>query len=120
MDVDRPRCSVVIVSPDGIEEDVSGQDSSGIAQEMFEQAEFFRREWDFHLFDGDFVSREIHDKIAIAILGWALVRFPLKPSKEGLDAGDQGLGAERFGDVVVGSQLQTDDTCPIPRLWRST
>ena len=109
MDVDGPRRSVVIVSPDGIEEDVSGQDSAGIAQEMFEQAEFFRRERDFYFIDGDFVSCEIHDEIAIAIVGRAVVRFPLKPSKEGLDAGDQGLGAEWFGDVVVGSQFQADD-----------
>ena len=85
------------------------QDSAGIAQEMFEQAEFFCRERDFHLLYGDFVSREIHDETAIAILGRAVVRFPLKPSKEGLDAGNQGFGAEWFGDVVVGSQLQAND-----------
>src|ERR1700675_1997731 len=109
VDVDSPRRSVVIVSPDGIEEDVSCQDSAGIAQEMFEQAEFFRREGDFYLLHGDFVSREIHDEIAIAILGRAVVWFPLKPSKEGLDAGNQGFGAKWFGDVVVGSQLQAND-----------
>ncbi len=62
-----------------------------------------------YVLHGDFVSRKVHDEIAIAILGRAVVRFPLKPSKEGLDAGDQSLGAERFGDVVVGSQLQADD-----------
>ena len=76
---------------------------------MLEQAEFFCREGDFHLFYGDFVSREIHDEIAIAILGWTVVRFSLKPSKEGLDAGNQGLGAKRLGDIVVGSQFQTND-----------
>ena len=109
MDVDRPRRSIVIVSPDGIEEDVSCEDSAGIAQEMFEQAEFFRCEWDLNLFHGDFVSREIHHEIAVAKLSRAVVRLLFKPSKEGLDAGHQGLGAEWFGDVVVGSQFQTDD-----------
>jgi len=109
VDVDRPRCSVVIVPPDGIEENVSCEDSAGIAQEMLEQAEFFRCEWDLHLFHGDFMPCEIHDEIAIAILGRGIVRFLFKPSKEGLDAGNQGLGAKWFGDVVVGSQLQADD-----------
>ena len=109
MDVDRPRRSIVIVSPDGIEKDVSCEDSAGIAQEMFEQAELFRCEWDLNLFHGDFVSREIHHEIAVAKLSRAVVRLLFKPSKEGLDAGHQGLGAEWFGDVVVGSQFQTDD-----------
>src|SRR4029077_16328456 len=97
MNVDRPRRSVVIVSPDGIEEDVSCQNSSGIAQEMLEQAELFRREWDFNFFHGDFMSRKIQHEIAIAKLGRGFVRFLFKPSKEGLDAGNQGLGAKWFG-----------------------
>lgn len=109
MDVDRPRRSIVIVSPDSIEEDVSCEDSAGIAQEMLEQAELFCCEWDLDLFHGDFMSREIHHEIAVAKLGRAVVRLLFKPSKEGLDAGNQGLGAKWFGDVVVGSQFQTDD-----------
>jgi hypothetical protein len=72
---------------------------------MFEQAELFRRERDFHFFHGDFMSREIHDEMAIAKLGRAAVRLLFKPSQERLDAGNQGLGAEWFGDVVVGSQF---------------
>ena len=109
MDVDGPRRSVVIVSPDGIEKDVSCQDPSGIAQKMFEQAEFFCSEGDFNFLDGDFVSREIHDEIAIAIVSQTAIRFPFKTSKEGLDAGDQSLRAEGFGDIVVGSQFQAYD-----------
>ena len=35
VDVDGPCGSVIIVSPDGIKEDLPGQDSAGIAQEMF-------------------------------------------------------------------------------------
>ena len=109
MDIDCPCRSVVIVSPDGVEEDVSCENPAGIAQQMFEQAEFLRREWDFHLFHSDFVSREIHDEMAIAILGRAVVRLPFKSSKEGFDAGNERFGAEWFSDVVVGSQLQADD-----------
>ena len=50
------------------------------------------------------------------ILGGGLVRFPLKPPKEGLDAGDQGFGAEGFGDVIVGSQFQPNDGVGLLRL----
>ena len=105
MDVDRPCRSVVIVPPDRIEEDLPGQDSAGIAQEVFEQAKLFGSEQGLYFIDGDFVPCEIHDEIAIAVEGRAVVRFPLKPSEQSLDAGNQGLGTEWFDDVVVGSQI---------------
>ena len=49
------------------------------------------------------------DEIAVAIGGLGRPPAAIEPSKEGFDAGNQGLRAERFGDVVVGSQLETDD-----------
>lgn len=87
-----------------------------MAQELFEQAEFFCREGNFGIFLPDFVPCQIHDEVAIVILGGILVRLPFKSPEEGLDAGDQGLGAERFGDVVVGSQLQSNDGVGLLRL----
>ncbi|GBL39312.1 probable transcriptional regulator ycf27 [Nitrospirota bacterium] len=83
---------------------------------MFEQAEFFCREGDFSVLLPDFVPRQIHDEVAIVILGGIFVRFPFKSPEETLDAGDQGLGAERFGDVVVGSQFQPNDGVGLLRL----
>ena len=109
MDVDCPCRSVVIVPPDRIEEDLPGQDSAGIAQEVFEQAKLFGGEQGLYFIDCDFVPCEIHDEIAIAVEGRAVVRFSLKPPEQSLDAGNQGLGAEWFDDVVVGSQFQADD-----------
>src|SRR5580658_9443548 len=107
VDVDGTRGDEAGITPDGVEEVIAAEDAAGMAGEVVEEAEFsgggsgesaahaelHGAGVDLDVFKGDGRRR-----------GGAL-----EAAEDGLDAGEQLAGRERFGDVVVSAEFKAED-----------
>ncbi len=105
INIDRTWSHIGCVTPDRIEQLVARENAPGVPHKVVEQAEFggggrnlfaahgqrHRRGINVHLFD----------------LGRQRRQGPLETAQHGLDTGHQFARTERFGDVVIGTQFQS-------------
>src|SRR6185503_12889718 len=100
--VQRARRAVVIVTPDLVEQPVSGKHLAGMGVEELKQLEFAGGE-----FLGRFTAAQLEflriDRcgadLELALLGGGLAAAP-RASEQGMNARDKFTYAERFGHVV--------------------
>src|SRR5271155_3701290 len=107
IDVDRARGHVGRVTPDGIEKMVAGKDPAEVAGEVIEQAKLGGGGGDGLSANGEDHGGGVDGDFAD--LKRAGRERTLKAAEHGFDAGDEFARAERLGDVVVGSDLETED-----------
>ena len=110
MDVDRARLAAVVVAPHVFEQLVAREDLPGMADEEREQLEGLGLDRDDLAIAQQAVAAEIGlDWSKVHDRGRAVERDRLiRPAEEPPDPGGQLAQAERFGDVVVGPQLEAD------------
>ena len=65
MDIDGPRCPVIVVPPDGIEQGAPCQDSATMMTQMLEQSELLRSQGDVLFLAAHFMFRDIQEQWAI-------------------------------------------------------
>ena len=107
IDVDRARGDVRGITPDGIEKMVAAEDASFMASEIIEQAELgsscghhgtANSEGHGGRINLDFSNRHR--------AGW---QGALEAAEDGFDPGHELSRTERLGDVVVGTELETEN-----------
>src|SRR5215467_14010677 len=76
---------------------------------MLQEAEFLGGEWDIFALNRHFVSGQVHCQFPVLINCLALLPTPVQSSEKGLDACHKGFRAERLGDIVIGTQFESDD-----------
>ena len=107
VDVDGPQFDILAVRPDGLEQLLAREDAAGIFHEMLEQSIFGRPDTEGLVVAAHAVGGEVHLQPGI---------FELLGGERGAHAaqnrtraGDQFLGAEGLGDIIVGAGLQPAD-----------
>ena len=97
--IDRVR------APDGLEDGAVGQHPAGMLRQERQQLEFLRRQPHFFAVPEHPESLAVDDQVA-AHDRLARRRRRLDAPQRRADAGQQLLGAERLGDVVVGAGVE--------------
>src|SRR5580658_7537760 len=98
----------ILVAPDLVEKPVAAQCFSGVTEKVLEQLKLLPRELDALSPAHDLVAAQIDLDVAedITVL---LLRKCVCPSQNGLDASEEFANGERLGDIVIGTQLETND-----------
>lgn len=107
VDIDGPGGDEACVTPDGVEEVVSAEDSAGMADQIVEEAELGSG-------GGDKLSvdTELHGAgvdLDIFKLDDGRSGGTLEATEDGFDAGDEFAGGEGLGDVVVSTEFESLD-----------
>src|SRR5262249_37983312 len=106
--IDRTRCDEAGIAPDGIEQMIAAEDTSGVPGEIVQQAELGRSS------GGEFAAHfELHRAGIDVDLFEADDRRrggTLEAAQHGLDPSDQLTHCEGLGDVVVRAKLEAEDT----------
>ena len=109
MDVERPRVTEVVGSPDPVDERLAGEHAAGVLHQQLEELEFLARQVDGLSPDGDLEPLRVEpDTPGFENLPF-ICRFPPGSSQNGPDPGNELSGAERLGDIVIGPELQSDN-----------
>lgn len=106
VDLDDVRLRVEIQIPDILEQHVARDDAAGIAQQVFEQAEFQRPQLDHLRAAADGVAEQI--ELEIGELQRGGVRLGIAPMQR-LEARGQLDERKGLGEIVVGAVLQAAD-----------
>ncbi len=106
--VHGPGVDDVVVLPDVLEQLIAGLDASSALHEGREELELGGGEFDAFAGNGDKVSGDVEGEVADLEVVGLLFRL-LTSFDELAHAQDEFAGAERFGDVVVGAQLEAKD-----------
>src|SRR5688572_3007908 len=108
MHVHRPRASSVAVAPDVAEQQVAGEYTVTVLQEVAQQHELLRREFYVLAVLGHRVRGEVDGQRSDREPG--VLRFGAAHAPhERANAGDELIRAERLGNVVVGADFQSHD-----------
>src|SRR5262249_30822274 len=106
--VNRARCRIVRVTPDFIEQVVTAQDLSWMAEEVFEQLKLHPGALHQLAVSADLAGAQIDLDVAAGgalLLAWQHLRAP----EHCLDSRHQFANGKRFGHIVVGAELQAND-----------
>jgi hypothetical protein len=110
--VDDPRLDRVLVAPDGAEDPLPREHLAGVRRQVGEEIELGVREHDVPIGTGHPSLRRVDDQVAkdqAPVGRLVLAALLLCPAQMRSDPGHQLSRPERFGDVVVGSDLQSED-----------
>ena len=99
----------IVGSPHSVDEGGSGHDASCIAQQHLKQVELFEGKSHYRPLDADLVPLDVHPYPALLENIGGNFYFGAATTSHSADARDQFSVAKRFGDVVVGSELQPDN-----------
>src|SRR3990170_4479233 len=110
VDVDRAVDHVGILPPDFREDRLAGEDATRRGEERLEDTEFLGGERHRLPLAPDLVTARVHPQLPVGQhRGLGFLRPGTTAAKDRLDPGHDLPRAERFGDVVVRTQLKPDD-----------
>src|SRR5580704_846558 len=116
VNVDRARGDVGGVAPDGVEKVIAGKHASLVAREIIEQAELGGGGGYGVAAHGESHGRGID--FDVADLHGTGRKRALEAAQHGFHAGHEFARAERFRDVVVGAEFETENTIGFAALRR--
>ena len=99
MHIDRAQLDMDVVAPDGVEQFLAREHAARVAQEEFQQPEFRGTQMDPAAIAGHAVGGEIHFNIVESEL--AFFGHGAGAAQQRANAGQQGIDAEGFGDIIV-------------------
>src|SRR5262245_63419130 len=109
MHVNGARATSVPVTPDIAEQNVARQDPTTMLQQILKEKKFLRGQLHLATIVRDGVAREVHrDRPERQRRRWGLSAF--RTPNQRTNASDELVGAEWLGEIVVGADVQTDDT----------
>src|SRR6478672_10243432 len=108
MDVDGARVDVGIVAPDRFEQPLAREDAAGVLEEMPQQPELGRAEWDWVAVAADPVAADVHLDVGITELLASQRRADAAQNRA--DPGHELARAERLGHIIVGARVEAADT----------
>jgi len=108
VDVDSPRLAREVGAPDVLEQGVTAQNDAGIAGQRGEKIELAGAETEVAAGHGRLAAARIDPQGADLHRPAASCRR-LRAAKDRLDPGDERPRVEGLRDVVVGTELETDD-----------
>src|SRR5579872_1662265 len=114
VNVHRTRSDVGSVAPDGVKEMVPRENAAKVPREVVQQSKFGGGGW-----NGLASHRENHGSRVnrnVADGKWTCGKRSFEAAQYSLDAGYQLTRAERFGNVVIGSEFETEDAISLAAL----